>query len=1079
MDYKTQIIENAKNIAKILSDALKIKELPESTQGIKSDDSIALQRGDETLQAKISELPFASITDIYGLTALIKGGYYNILGTYNYFVWVQEYIINGTYTNFYRSNTLPVETSDLTFDRFDTIIINTAGLLFIRKGVASANPIEPEVDNLTELKIALIFVEANSVAPVGVTEVVVFDEGGGTASGEFDITHAGSVLSAEQSSSGANSLKLVNKSAAFAISTLNYNGSELSNITMKVFLATSTKNALRFSLWNVDDMRVGEVYVNHNDYGFNAYLIGVWQTLSIPSTGFRTADWAALQYNTLWINNNKSGSTVYIDDIKIQQGLSQPTNSNITHTHSNFSLLESITQTLVNSWNAAYNWVNTNGANVLENLANKQNSLATDGTGGKYPTVDAVNAGLATKLDASAYNQHFKGKFVTSAALISAFPASTDGDYATVDAGAGVDAKEWIWDTEAGWIVSSAAAAGTTDSLTEGSTNLYFTAARVLATVLTGISFITNRAVTAADSLLVAIGLLQKQITDLISGKQNKLTAGTNITIDNTDPLNPVINAAGGGSINPPVHIKYTTQALMIADQVNQVSGYIYFDATYYYEYLGTVLGTIADYKMLGGDMTLAGVETVNGLKTFLYDKLGLRNAANTFTSFFRNANTAVRYYTLPDKTGTVAMTSDIVAQMSGVVNYLVKFGTATTGVVSRLWDTGTFFGIGTVNSPLKDITLGNQANREIGIELSNSTTKGRDLIVSAGKTVNYQLNTEFIALEQVTRNWTGLTATLSGNVYAASRGGDIYMQTNGVGNFVALGQTSRDWVGMSAAPNGNVYAVTGGDYSSGDIYMQTNGVGNFVALGQTSRTWTGITCASNGDVYAAVLGGDIYMQTNGVGNFVALGQISRNWFGIAYAPNGNIYATVRNGDIYMQTNGVGNFVGLGQTSRYWIAIACAPNGNVYATIRNGDIYMQTNGVGNFVALGQTSRDWVSICSDVNGNIYAGVGQFSQGYIYMQNNDAVGAADLDGGTLIQKAGTGKGTGKSRYEIWTGQKTASGTDMQTETLRTYVDENGYLVHLSTPIYADNTAALAGGLVVGTHYRTATGISMIVY
>jgi len=391
MDYKTQIIENAKNIAKILSDALKIKELPESTQGIKSDDSIALQRGDETLQAKISELPFASITDIYGLTALIKGGYYNILGTYNYFVWVQEYIINGTYTNFYRSNTLPVETSDLTFDRFDTIIINTAGLLFIRKGVASANPIEPEVDNLTELKIALIFVEANSVAPVGVTEVVVFDEGGGTASGEFDITHAGSVLSAEQSSSGANSLKLVNKSAAFAISTLNYNGSELSNITMKVFLATSTKNALRFSLWNVDDMRVGEVYVNHNDYGFNAYLIGVWQTLSIPSTGFRTADWAALQYNTLWINNNKSGSTVYIDDIKIQQGLSQPTNSNITHTHSNFSLLESITQTLVNSWSAAYNWVNTNGANVLENLANKKTDVEANKTSDTfYPSIKSI-----------------------------------------------------------------------------------------------------------------------------------------------------------------------------------------------------------------------------------------------------------------------------------------------------------------------------------------------------------------------------------------------------------------------------------------------------------------------------------------------------------------------------------------------------------------------------------------------------------------------------------------------------------------------------------------------------------------
>lgn len=40
--------------------------------------------------------------------------------------------------------------------------------------------------------------------------------------------------------------------------------------------------------------------------------------------------------------------------------------------------------------------------------------------------------------------------------------------------------------------------------------------------------------------------------------------------------------------------------------------------------------------------------------------KLNMRNAANTFTSWFTNTNTASRTYTLPDKDGTVAMTSDI-----------------------------------------------------------------------------------------------------------------------------------------------------------------------------------------------------------------------------------------------------------------------------------------------------------------------------------------------------------------------------------------------------------------------------------
>ena len=64
---------------------------------------------------------------------------------------------------------------------------------------------------------------------------------------------------------------------------------------------------------------------------------------------------------------------------------------------------------------------------------------------------------------------------------------------------------------------------GTTDALAEGSTNLYFTAARVRATLLTGLSLATNQAIAAGDTILQAFGYLQKQITDLIatvSGKQ-------------------------------------------------------------------------------------------------------------------------------------------------------------------------------------------------------------------------------------------------------------------------------------------------------------------------------------------------------------------------------------------------------------------------------------------------------------------------------------------------------------------------------------------------------------------------------
>ena len=64
--------------------------------------------------------------------------------------------------------------------------------------------------------------------------------------------------------------------------------------------------------------------------------------------------------------------------------------------------------------------------------------------------------------------------------------------------------------------------------------------------------------------------------------------------------------------------------------------------------------------------MVLASAQTNSGLKTFLDATFGLRNVANTFTSFFTNTATASRTYTLKDANGTLAFTSDITGTNSG-----------------------------------------------------------------------------------------------------------------------------------------------------------------------------------------------------------------------------------------------------------------------------------------------------------------------------------------------------------------------------------------------------------------------------
>ena len=123
---------------------------------------------------------------------------------------------------------------------------------------------------------------------------------------------------------------------------------------------------------------------------------------------------------------------------------------------------------------------------------------------------------INTKLDASEYNQHFKGVYVDLAALQIAIPTANDGDYAHIDLGVGSDREVAIWDNDdAIWVASTGSVASTTDEVAEGSTNRYFTEARVRTTPLTGFTPSPNSPVLSTDQLLVAIGKLQAQINNI------------------------------------------------------------------------------------------------------------------------------------------------------------------------------------------------------------------------------------------------------------------------------------------------------------------------------------------------------------------------------------------------------------------------------------------------------------------------------------------------------------------------------------------------------------------------------------
>ncbi|MGY3211164.1 hypothetical protein [Mucilaginibacter sp. HD30] len=106
---------------------------------------------------------------------------------------------------------------------------------------------------------------------------------------------------------------------------------------------------------------------------------------------------------------------------------------------------------------------------------------------------------------------------------------------------------EYRWSGSA--YIQIVASPGSTDAVPEGSANKYFTAARALASLLTGIGFGDATAITATDSFLSAFGKLQKQITnffDIVYTKAISVTNNGFISINRTNNTRGIFLTADG-----------------------------------------------------------------------------------------------------------------------------------------------------------------------------------------------------------------------------------------------------------------------------------------------------------------------------------------------------------------------------------------------------------------------------------------------------------------------------------------------------------------------------------------------------
>jgi hypothetical protein len=186
---------------------------------------------------------------------------------------------------------------------------------------------------------------------------------------------------------------------------------------------------------------------------------------------------------------------------------------------------------------------------------------------------------------------------------------------------------------------NSAFTAKSTTDLSEG-TNQYFTAARVRAVVLTGLSLATNAVISATDSVLIAFGKLQAQITANLSTLTSH-TSNTSNPHSTTKFQIGLGNADNTSDANKP--ISTATQTALNAKQDTLVSG--------------TNIKTINGTSVLGSGDIVTSVQLSYRHDFNVYDYLG---KAASGSSEGASVWTITRLTIASDGTATVGTATNV-----------------------------------------------------------------------------------------------------------------------------------------------------------------------------------------------------------------------------------------------------------------------------------------------------------------------------------------------------------------------------------------------------------------------------------
>lgn len=265
------------------------------------------------------------VTDIPKADGVVSGGIVSWITGLQFQLSPTAYYIDGVLYMIV-SDTVTLDPADDTFGRFDILVVDTSLNFTFVKGVASAEPLKPTPDPLTQLELTSIYIPANAVEPEPLpTDEFIYDE---NDSGEWFQTASGVTVDWAGVVDPYIGTYCIDVGALTNGDYLQFEaGSSLDradyetiilNLKLKATIpTTSNRMVLTFLL---DGVPVSSQYTLSFDRSITS-----WQNIGVS---FGAITWSGTSFNQVrftWIRSGGGSYTgIYLDYIKLETNIEQP-----------------------------------------------------------------------------------------------------------------------------------------------------------------------------------------------------------------------------------------------------------------------------------------------------------------------------------------------------------------------------------------------------------------------------------------------------------------------------------------------------------------------------------------------------------------------------------------------------------------------------------------------------------------------------------------------------------------------------------------------------------------------------------